>query len=222
MDRRTTIKWVLAASATMPLLGRHAAAQSATVLAQPKGTDTNSIHYEHGYGTDPDLTKTYHPGEVWPLTFTTEQRRTATVLCDLIIPQDEVSPSASSVGVVDFIDEWVSSPYPRQRGQRPLLLDGLQWLDDEALKRSRRSFVDAGAAMQHSICGDICYEAGVAPEFAQAAKFFAAFRDLTAAGFYTTPIGMKDIGYVGNVPLTSFPPPPSELLEQLGLRPTLK
>ena len=76
MDRRTTIKWVLAASATMPLLGRDAAAQSTTVLAQPKGTDTNSIHYEHGYGTDPDLTKTYHPGEVWPLTFTTEQRRT--------------------------------------------------------------------------------------------------------------------------------------------------
>jgi hypothetical protein len=222
MDRRTTIKWVLAASATMPLFGTDVAAQSSTVLAQPKGTDTNAIHYDNGYGTDPNLTKTYRPGEVWPLTFTPEQRRTATVLCDLIIPPDEVSPSASSVGVVDFIDEWVSSPYPRQRGHRPLLLEGLQWLDDEAMKRSKKSFVDADAAAQHSICGDICYEAGAAPEFAQAAKFFASFRDLTAGGFYTTPIGMKDIGYVGNVPLSSFPPPPLKLLQQLGLRPTLK
>jgi hypothetical protein len=222
MDRRTTIKWVLAASATLPLLGREVLAQSSTALAQPKGTDTNSVHYEHGYGTDPNLTKTYHPGEVWPLTFTAEQRRTVTVLCDLIIPQDDVSPSASSVGVVDFIDEWVSSPYPRQRGQQPLLLEGLQWLDAEAMKRCKKSFADAEAAVQHSICGDICYEAGAPAEFARAARFFEAFRDLTAGGFYTTPIGMKDIGYIGNVPLTSFPPPPPELLQQLGLRPTLK
>jgi hypothetical protein len=220
VDRRTSIKWMLAASAAMPLLRQGAFAQSATVLARPKSTD--AVHYANGYGTDPHLTKTYHPGDVWPLTFTAAQRRTATVLCDLIIPQDEVSPSASSVGVVDFLDEWVSAPYPRQRDDQPLLLDGLQWLDVESMKRSNKLFVDTQASVQHAICGDICFEAAVKPEFAQPARFFACFRDLTAAGFYTTPVGMKDIGYIGNVPLASFPPPPPELLQQLGLRPTLK
>ena len=56
--------------------------------------------------------KVYAAGELWPLTLTKEQRATATALCDLIIPADDTSPAASSVGVVDFIDEWISAPYP--------------------------------------------------------------------------------------------------------------
>src|ERR1700760_3358632 len=157
MDRRTTIKWMLAASAAMPLLGQRASAQSATILAQPKAKDPSYVHYEGGYGTDPNLVKTYHPGDFWQLTFSAGQRRTATVLCDLIIPEDEVSPSASSVGAVDFLDEWVSAPYPRQREDRELLLQGLKWLDDEAAKRGNKPFADAAPAVQHSICGDICF-----------------------------------------------------------------
>ncbi|HYP15660.1 MAG TPA: hypothetical protein VEQ65_00505, partial [Opitutus sp.] len=61
------------------------------------------------------------------------------------------------------------------------------------------------------------YEANAKPEFKQPAAFFARFRDLTAGGFYTTPQGMKDLGYIGNVPLPSFDGPPPELLKKLGL-----
>jgi hypothetical protein len=220
MDRRTSLKWMLAASTAMPLMTQRVFAQSSTVLAQPNATDAPG--FAGGYGTDPDLVKIYHPGNVWPLTFTAEQRRQAAVLCDLIIPADEVSPGALSVGVVDFLDEWVSAPYPRQREDRATLLPGLQWLDEEAMRRGGRGFADADLSVQHGICGDICYEAAVAPPFKQAAKFFACFRDLTAGGFYTTPVGMRDIGYIGNVPRTEFPGPPLALLQELGLRPTLK
>ena len=55
------------------------------------------------------------------------------------------------------------------------------------------------------------------PEFASASKFFAKFRDLTAGGFYTTPVGMKDIGYTGNVALDRFDGPPLEALKKAGL-----
>ena len=55
------------------------------------------------------------------------------------------------------------------------------------------------------------------PEFQPAARFFKRFRDLTAGGFYTTPEGMKDIGYTGNVPLPEFAGPPPEVLAKLGL-----
>jgi hypothetical protein len=54
-------------------------------------------------------------------------------------------------------------------------------------------------------------------EHRDAARFFALFRDLTAGGFYTTPVGRNDLSYVGNVPLTRFDGPDAELLRKLGL-----
>ena len=59
--------------------------------------------------------------------------------------------------------------------------------------------------------------AKAAPNAATAAKFFAKFRDLTAGGFYTTPVGMKDIGYTGNTPLAKFDGPPLAALKKAGL-----
>ena len=72
-------------------------------------------------------------------------------------------------------------------------------------------------AQRAQIADDICAGAKAKAEFSNAAKFFAKFRDLTAGGFYTTPVGMKDIGYVGNVPLATFAGPPSEALKKAGL-----
>jgi hypothetical protein len=138
-------------------------------------------------------------------------------LSDCIIPADEVSPAASAVGVIDFIDEWVSAPYPKQREDRKLILDGLAWIDGEAMRRFGVNFAAASASQQTELCADICYEPKARPEFKSAAHFFARYRDLTAGGFYTTPEGTKDIGYVGNVPQLTFEGPPPELIRKLGL-----
>jgi hypothetical protein len=206
VDRRTAIKWVLAASAAMPLLKGLAWHPSVAGATDAKG-----------YGSDPDLRKIYAPGELWPLTLSAEQRRTATVLCDAIIPADEHSPSASSVGVVDFIDEWISAPYPDQREDRKLILAGLLWLDGEASRRFSIAFTALDASQQGVICDDICYLPKARPELVETATFFARYRDLTAGGFYTSPAGSKDIGYVGNVPLARFAGPPREVLKAVGL-----
>jgi hypothetical protein len=210
MDRRSSLKWILTASAAMPLLARRALGESAATTLQ-------AAQPAHGYGTDPDLTKTYHPGDVWPLTLTAKQRSTAAALCDVIIPGDTESPSAAKVGVVDFLDEWVSAPYPRQQEDRPLILEGLRWMDAEAGRRFSKEFADLSESQQHAICDDICSAKKAAANFAQAAKFFARYRDLTAGGFYTSPEGRKDLGYIGNVPLAKFDGPPAELLRKLGL-----
>ncbi len=202
MDRRTSIKWVLAASAAWPLSAQHAARADSTPTAR-------------GYGTDPNLLAVYHPGELWPLTFTAPQRRLAGILADIIIPADEHSPSASSVGVVEFIDEWVSAPYPASQLDRPIVLDGFTWLNDEAARRFGKGFSDLAATEQHGICDDICYESS--SKWRDAVRFFALYRDLTAGGFYSTPVGRKDLGYIGNVPLASFDGPPPELLKKLNL-----
>jgi Gluconate 2-dehydrogenase subunit 3 len=207
-DRRTAIKWMLTAAAATGLLGRVAHAASAPKAAPVTGP---------GYGTDPDLTKPYQPGDIWPLTLTEAQRATTAVLCGLIIPADATSPSAAQLGVHDFIDEWISAPYPDQAADRVVILEGLAWIDAEAQRRSGRDFTALDAAGQAAICDAICSEKRAAPEFAAAANFFARFRDLTAGGFYSTPEGMKDIGYVGNVPLATFDGPTPEALKHLGL-----
>jgi len=200
MDRRETIKWVLAASAVIRL-------SPVSVLAAPSGS----------YGTDPDLQHVYHPGELWPLTLSKVQKHQATVLCDTIIPADATSPSASAVGVVDFIDEWVSAPYPVQIQDRQLVLQGLAWLDAESTRRFARPVLEITPQQMHAICDDICWVPKARPEFLQAARFFARYRDLTTGGFYTTPQGRVDLRYVGNTPLPRFDGPPLEVLKKVGL-----
>jgi hypothetical protein len=208
MDRRATIKWMLAAAATVPSLRFSFAGDAAA---------RDVAASQAGYGTDPDLLKEWKPGGPWPLTLTDAARRTAAALCDLIIPADDVSPAASAVGVVDFIDEWISAPYPQQRADRPVVLSGLLWIEAESRKRFSMAFPEASDAQKSAIADDVCSVAKAAPPFAEGAKFFAKFRDLAAGGFYTTPVGMKDIGYRGNVTLEKFDGPPVEALKKAGL-----
>jgi hypothetical protein len=203
LPRRAAIKWMLAASATISLLDWRSFGASAGPAK--------------GYGLDPNLLETYNPGDLWPLTLTEPQRRTATALCDVIIPADGKSPAASELHVVDFIDEWISAPYEEQQHHREVVVAGLAWLENESAKRFRQSFADLAATQQHAICDGICFAPKAAPEFRTAATFFSIFRNLTAGGFYTTPAGWKDVGYVGNVALDHFAGPPPEVLQRLGL-----
>jgi Gluconate 2-dehydrogenase subunit 3 len=207
MDRRTTIKWMLAAAATVPSLQFSFAGEAARDVAAG----------QKGYGTDPDLMKEWQAGGPWPLTLSESSRLTAAALADLIIPAEGDVPAASAVGVVDFIDEWISAPYPQQRGDREIILPGLQWIDAEAQRRFGKGFAAATEFQRSVVADDICSAAKARPAFATAAKFFAKFRDLTAGGFYTTPVGMKDIGYRGNTPLATFEGPPLEALKKAGL-----
>jgi hypothetical protein len=203
MERRAAIKWMLAAAATAAVL--EPAGFAATT---PAAT---------GYGTDPDLVKNYKPGDVWPLTFTAAQRATAAALCDTIIPADATSPAASAVHVPDFLDEWISAPYAAHAADRKTILDGLAWIEAEAQKRFGASFPDLVLRQKNAICDDVCSPAKTKPEFRTAGQFFRRYRDLTAGGYYTTPEGMKAIGYTGNVPLATFDGPPPEVLQRLGL-----
>jgi hypothetical protein len=211
IDRRVAIKWMLTASAgamliRTPSLG--GAAEPAPAVPPRPAV---------GYGTDPDLVKGYKPGDLWPLTFTAAQRRQVAALSDIIIPADDHSPSASAVGVTDYIDEFVSAPYPDNVREGRKIIDGLAWLDRESTERFGAPFADASDSQRGSLCEEIAHDEPRDPAAKPAADFFKRFRNLVAGGFYTTPVGMKDIGYVGNVPLASFDGPPADLVAKLGL-----
>jgi hypothetical protein len=202
MDRREAVKWMLTASAAISVLGTN------NLRAAPAAV---------GYGTDPNLVDPYKIGDLWPLTFNPEQRRLAEALCDVIIPADDKSPSAGKLRVHDFIDEWISAPYPKHQAHKKEILEGLDWLDAESQKRFQKKFVDLAEAEKHQICDDICNPEKAKKHFERPTLFFSRFRDLAMSGFYTTPEGMKDVGYVGNVPLQKFDGPPKEVLAHLKL-----
>ena len=103
--------------------------------------------------------------------------------------------------MVDFIDEWISAPYPEQKADRQPILDGLAWMEAESKKRFEKDFASLSDEQKHAICDDICFVEKAQPGFVKAANFFSRYRDLTAGGFFTAPQGRKDLGYVGNVAL---------------------
>lgn len=206
MDRRDLIK-VIGAGSTLPILTRGE-------VAEPSQSPQPPLRGPAGTPSDPDLLR---PKVSWEKVLTPAEMTTLTALCDVIIPADDRSPSASQVGVPDFINEWVSAPYDYQRSALIQLRGGLAWLNTEAQRRFGRPFTGLSAAELTAIADDICHEPRAKPEFVAAARVFDLVRDLAATGYYTTREGMNDLRYVGNVPLQKFDGPPPEVLKHLGL-----
>ncbi len=165
--------------------------------------------------TDPDL---LNPTLPWETVLTEAEMRFVTALCDLIIPADQHSPSASQVGVADYIDEHISAPYAGQKSQLVTIRGGLTWLNQQARQQfGATDFPALTHEQQRTICDPISYEPDAPTHLKAQARFFDLFRDLTSTGFWTTLEGMADLGYVGNIPMPSFEGPPPEVLQALGL-----
>ena len=166
-----------------------------------------------GTAADPDLLAPVVP---WEMVLTDEEMRLVSALADVIIPADERSPAASEVGVPDYINEFVSAPAHTERLTQ--LRGGLAWLNRTARERfGAADFPALTPEQQHEICDEICFEPDAPADLKPQARFFDAFRDMVSTGFWTTEEGMRDLGYVGNIPLPSFDGPPPEVLERLGL-----
>ena len=144
--------------------------------------------------------------------FNDHEMATIGVLADLIIPADETSGSATDAGVPDFI-EFIVKDMPWQ--QTPLR-GGLMWLDHESNKRYNLDFIKASEEQQKAILDDIAYPDEVKPQFEHGARFFSRLRNLVATGFFTSKMGIDDLGYVGNVP-NVWDGVPQDVLEKHGL-----
>lgn len=201
IDRRTALAWLSAVGA--------GAATNAGVVTSAIAAGGLAVK---GYGTDPDL---LNPVVPWQRTLSKDQLNACAHLCDHILPAEGAAPSASALGVPDFIDEWVSAPYPDQVRDRPGLIEGLAALDKAAWQLSASSFTGATPAQRADI---------LAAWPTASPLFFKRFRALTVGAYYTTREGFKDIGYIGNVARTSDPGPSPEVqahldreLKKLGL-----
>ena len=214
VDRRTTLQWLAsalvaagAARAQVPG-GAGAYAETGFSLLGTPGPAGGP-----GYGQDPDL---LNPAVPWERTMTPPQLRVAAALCDMIIPEDEISPAATAVGVHEFIDEWVSAPYPDQQRDREMIFNGLDWLERTARESFAAGFADIADDQRAGILDKIAFAVRVETSLADIAAFFHQFRTLTLSAFFATEVGRADIGYIGNVPIVGeYPGPTPEALAHL-------
>jgi hypothetical protein len=145
--------------------------------------------------------------------FDNHEMKTITILVDIIIPKDETSGSATEAGVPDFI-EFIAKDMPQN--QVPLR-GGLKWLDLQCMKKYEKPFSDCSQQQQIELVDQIAYPEKAKPELQQGVAFFNRMRDLTACGFFTSKIGIADLGYVGNQP-NRWDGVPQEILDQYGVK----
>jgi hypothetical protein len=212
VSRRETVAWVSAALASPWVAGLAEPALAQGDAGLWKEMDVASITVP-GYGSDPNLLK---PSVPWPLSLTQDQRASLRIAADLMLPADNRSPSGSALNLDAFIDEWVSAPYPEQQRDRKLILSGLAWLDAESNARFGHGFATATDGERRAIFDDIAFKGRVKDGYGRPAFFFARLRGLMLGGFFSRPEGMKDIGYIGNTPATTFAGPTGEAVAHLN------
>ena len=121
-------------------------------------------------------------------------------LAEVIIPADDVSGSAVEAGAPEFID--LIASHNEELGAQ--ITGGVAWLDRMSEKRFRKAFVQSDAADQMAMLDVIAFRKNAGPETGQGIAFFDWMRQLTSDAFYTSPVGIKDIGFKGNKGMTTF------------------
>jgi gluconate 2-dehydrogenase gamma chain len=149
--------------------------------------------------------------------FTEHEMATITILADIIIPKDEVSGSATDAKVPEFL-EFIVKDIPEH--QTPMR-GGLRWLDLQCLKQFEKAFKDLSDTQRIQMVDQIAYPAKAKPSMKQGVAFFSLMRNLTCTGFYTSEIGVKDLGYEGNRP-NQWNGVPDEVLKQYNVAYTEK
>lgn len=161
-------------------------------------------------------------GSYSPAAFDAHQFRTVTRLAELIVPADEGGGSAVDAGAPEFIDLLCS----RNPDLLRIYADGLAWLDAAARAAHGRTFVEAGGARQREMLdGLVAAERGepATPDLRAGVRFFNWIRRMTVDAYYTSPIGVADVGFQGNQVLGGYATPPEAVefalrkADELGL-----
>ena len=150
-----------------------------------------------------------------PKFFRQHEWQTLRLLVDLIIPRDARSGSATDAGVPEFMDFMMMD----RPGMQLPMRGGLRWLDNESWDRYGKSFSALTDAQRKAILDDIAFPAKAKPEVSQGVAWFTELRDLTAGGFWSSKMGVQDIGYIGNTYVHEWNGCPSEANARLGVSP---
>ena len=216
MDRRKSIKALIMGTVSASVLAE--ACNNADTKIEMKPDVAANANEGLNYDRTPEELADYKKLMADKF-FTNDELATITVLADIIMPKDEVSGNASEAGVPAFI-EFIVKDMPHH--QTPMR-GGLRWLDLQCMKRYEKGFKDCSPQQQIEMVDLIAYpeKAKGKPALTQGVSFFNKMRDLTVTGFYTTKMGFKDLGYMGNTP-NQWNGVPADVLKQYNLAYTEK
>jgi gluconate 2-dehydrogenase gamma chain len=211
MDRRKSLKLIATSALVIPV------AIAGCNTDEQKEKKPLVREAEFSFDRNPDELKYERELLARDKFFSDHEMATITILSDIIIPRDDVSGSASDAGVPAFIEFIVKDMPDHQLPMR----GGLRWLDIQSLKQFGNSFKEITAEQRVQLIDQIAFPAKAKPEMKAGVNFFNLMRNLTATGFYTSAIGIKDINYMGNQP-NQWNGVPADVLAQYKLAYTEK
>jgi len=204
MNRRDALQHLLAVPAGMviaPEVVERAAAHVEAALAPVAVEESGEAQ-----GTQPAARPAYTPKQ-----FTTDEWRLLRVLVDYVIPRDARSGSATDAGVPEFMDFMLGE----YTSMRTWMKNGLGWMNAECRARFGKGFVSCTDAQRRVVLDAIAYPKKAAPEMKPGVDFFNNLRNLTASGFWSSRIGVRDLGYTGNVPVGRWEGMPPKVMAWL-------
>jgi hypothetical protein len=149
-----------------------------------------------------------------PKYFHADEWKQMRTLVDLIIPKDERSGSATDAGVPEFMD-FICTAYPSYQSW---VRDALRWLDAFAYDTYHKNFNNCSDSERRALLDQIAWPAKTAQELRAGAQYFNQLRDFTASGFFSSQMGVTDIGYIGNMALAEWHGCPKAALDHLGVK----
>ena len=206
MDRRKSLKSIVLGTVAggLAMHGCKPEAGTEELVESPKITYPGRVPLEEELIAELEAEQFLNPHEI----------ETLTVLCDLILPGSEEFKSASDANVVDFIEFMAKD----NESYQPDIRGGIMWLDHKCNTENGVEFKTATVEQQKALLDEIAYYDPEIPsnERPFEINFFSLVRNLTMTGFYTTKIGIEEIGYKGNMP-NVWDGVPEDVLEQHGV-----
>lgn len=205
MKRRDSLKTLLVGSVAGGLM------VSGCATGSDSNTNVPEVPQLPGYGRNE--AEKEHDAKVLAENFLNEHElETIAVLCDIILPSNAEFGAATDAGVPEFI-AFIVKDMPRQ--QLPIR-GGIAWLDNHSNKLHNLEFKACSEEQQKAICDSIAWPGKTAPELIPGERFFTRMRNLTLTGYFTSEMGIKDLGYEGNRPGV-WDGVPDEVLKEHGL-----
>lgn len=187
------------------LLQLFAASPLPGLLGVTPATLERAVRVSHDARTGQDAARRFFTSQEWP---------TVRLLSDLILPRDERSGSATDAGVPEFIDVLLAEG---SESHQVAVRGGLVWLDRECRARYGHPFRETSESERTEMLDAIAWPARSSPSVRPGVAFFTRFRDLVAGGFWSSEMGVEDLGYVGNRFVTAWTGCPDAVIRSLGL-----
>ncbi len=205
MDRRESLKSII--------LGSLAGGLAVHGCAPEAGEEQAAISAERHFGRTPEEKELIEELNAEQF-LNAHELATITVLCNLILPPVEGHGGIVEAEVPEFI-EFMAKDIPEMQ---TLLRGGLMWLDHKSNTEYQLEFKSASEDQQKEILDAIAYYDPYTPIQKQAMEiqFFSLMRNLTLTGYYTSKVGIEELGYKGNMP-NIWDGVPQDVLDQHGV-----